>query len=458
MHILSRPFSLLFIALIITLWPVQTEAQRLSAQQSKNDLNALIKSIETFNPTLNIYNQIFRKEADLIVASVKTELSLIEHFALISRICALSNEGHYKLGSVQDTLWKGFYNDSYHYLPFSIEVIHDRFYIKQNFSDNPAIKRYDEILTINGKSAPGILMGLYKCVPTDGQITSYADKKISSGFQWMYYFYFEQTESFSITIRPQQGIPKVYNIRALTRSQQASNFKARYPSNNKVDASETSIEEFYTLDFNERYALLTLKSFDRGLAEKHKIKAKKFYKQIFQTLKDSSVYNLIIDLRNNTGGRKEFANEIVPFILQTSGDEFLQKSISWKGKEKTYKMPRANKKLVFKGHIYVLTNGYTYSNGSTLARYLKEFANATVIGTETGTRYEGFAAGSTQYVELPESKLVIGIPRYHITFPKSKKQFTRNQGLLPAIEIHPTWLDWKNGKDIILKTAIQHIK
>ncbi|MEL6141342.1 MAG: S41 family peptidase, partial [Bacteroidota bacterium] len=140
-----------------------------------------------------------------------------------------------------------------------------------------------------------------------------------------------------------------------------------------------------------------------------------------------------------------------------NADPFLKKTVSWSGKEKVYKMPKAAKE-VFQGSIYVLVNGKTYSAGSTLARYLKEYGNATVIGTETGTRYEGFAAGSRQDIHLPNTQISVGIPRYHITFPTSEKQQTANRGLLPDYTIEPTIETFTKGIDLHVAEAIELIR
>ncbi|MTI19891.1 hypothetical protein E1176_02550 [Fulvivirga sp. RKSG066] len=185
--------------------------------------------------------------------------------------------------------------------------------------------------------------------------------------------------------------------------------------------------------------------------EKHKIKVKSFYKDIFNQLKTNDIKTLVLDLRDNTGGRNEFAEDMVPFILKSENDTpYLKKTISWEGKEKIYDMPKASKD-VFSGKIFVLVNGRTYSAGSMLTRYLREFAQATVIGEETGTRYEGFAAGSKQFVTLSNSQLRIGIPRYHITFPPSEKQTTSNRGLIPDYTVEYKIEDLIKERDLHLE-------
>ena len=108
---------------------------------------------------------------------------------------------------------------------------------------------------------------------------------------------------------------------------------------------------------------------------------------------------------------------MVPYILKDDRTApYLKKTISWEGKTKTYKFPK-RAKLAFSGQVFVLVDGRTFSDGNTLARYFHAFADATIIGEETGTRYEGFAAGSSHHITLTHTGLDIGIPRYHILFP-----------------------------------------
>jgi len=86
---------------------------------------------------------------------------------------------------------------------------------------------------------------------------------------------------------------------------------------------------------------------------------------------------------------------------------------------------------------------------------LKEYGEAIFIGEETGTCYEGFAAGSKQYVTLKNAQFRIGIPRYHITFDQSKKQITSNRGLLPDYEIEPIIQDLLEEKDLYMAKAME---
>ena len=149
---------------------------------------------------------------------------------------------------------------------------------------------------------------------------------------------------------------------------------------------------------------------------------------------------------------------MIPYFISNKPEErILRTSISWEGKERVYKIPSPSGN-VFRGKIYVLVNGRTYSNGHTLARYLKEFADAIIIGEETGTRYEGLAAGSSQYVILEGSGVRIGIPRYQYKFPVSSIQDTSNRGLIPDKEVTYSIQDLISKLDLHLKIAEEMIQ
>lgn len=448
MKILTLILSLAFIA--------STNAQYLASKAIEEDLNFLINNIEKYNPALSVYHPEFREQAKKVLTSVKGDsASVYDYFTKVSHICALANEGHFKLGDWKDIAHKAVIEDKIGYLPLATLLTSKKLYVLKDISNERQLKKGDEIVAINGMSMEDILILLLKVTPSDGDITTYAYKKIDDGFNWMYLLYIEQPDSFSIDYLTKGGESKTANIKALIRSNQFENFEKYYGSEKQEPSTD---EGFYKLSYKDDYAILTLPSFDFRRVNKYDVDAKKLYKTLFTEFNSKGLQHLIIDLRDNTGGRNEFANAIVPYIMkQNSTDEYMKKTISWAGKEKVYKLPKPSKQ-VFKHNIYVLVNGKTYSAGSSLTRYLKEYGNATVIGTETGTRYDGFAAGSEHNIILPNSNITIGIPRYHILFPKSKIQQKFNRGLIPDYEINYTFQDYLENRDLHKEKAIEIIK
>ncbi|WP_152001050.1 MULTISPECIES: S41 family peptidase [unclassified Imperialibacter] len=438
---------------ILTLLTLASVAQTYTDSQVKEDLQFLIGSIEEFEPALYGYNPDFKEKTDAVIRSVVSDMSVLAYFSLASKIVSLANEGHFNLGDWSDVAHKGFVDNTYKYMPLSVMVIDDRIFVWINSANSEELQRGDEILSINGRASADIIASMLPYIPSDGHIETYRLKSLTMGFPWMYYLYVEQPESFAFEYK-RQGQRSTVTIEALTREGWTANYQQRKSA---APEEATGVKQVYEFDIKGDVAVLTLKDFTRSLVEKHDLEAGKLYEEIFEQLKTSQVSSLIVDLRDNTGGRNEFADDLIPFIMKEAGKGLFKTTESWKGKKKDYSLPKMDK-LAFDGAIYALVNGRTYSAGAEIARYLKEYGNATVIGEETGTRYEGFAAGSTQSIVLPNSGIRIGIPRYHLAFPPSSSQKTSNRGLLPDHEVRYTIEDLMNEKDLEMEVALGLIK
>ena len=408
-----------------------TYSQDLSARQVKEDLVFLRTQMETYHAGLQVYNPRFNQQSDSLLNSVQEGMSLIEYFRLISRQVNFGHEGHYDVGSWSDTVHTGFANNAYRYLPMAVHVQNHRIFIMDTYTGNTLLNEGDEILSVNNKKTADILDHLYSFMASDGYIESNMDKKLTDAFNWKYYLYVEQPEEFVMEYKERTTNEiKTVTVKAITIQQMRENYPKTHTAQNTSAPATPGVEEVYKLDIKDGTAYFQLKSFDWRLIEKYKLKADKLYKDIFQEIAGANVQNLVVDLRYNTGGRSEFADEMLPYIIKTESKEVYRTSVSWRGKKEAFKLP-VKSKWAFEGSVYILVNGKTFSAGATLARYLREYADAIAIGEEAGARYEGFVAGSKQDITLPNSKINIGIPRYHTDFPPSGKQPTSNKGLLP---------------------------
>ena len=182
------------------------------------------------------------------------------------------------------------------------------------------------------------------------------------------------------------------------------------------------------------------------------MKPHKAYRRIFDEISIAGSKNLIIDLRGNRGGRREFVAALIPYLLKEKRSGPWQESVSWKGKKNSYKIPQPSKRA-FEGEVYVLVNGGSFSNGSIAAMLARELGDATIIGEESGGRYEGVVAGSSHYLMLPNMRLGVRIPRYAKRFPIITKQTTKGRGVIPDYEVRPSIGSVLGKKDIVLTTA-----
>lgn len=271
--------------------------------------------------------------------------------------------------------------------------------------------------------------------------------------------------------------------------------KAKRKHNSKYGFIKERNEYTRNLNFvgkDSTIALLKIRGFTNGDYEA-------FYDETFNVLDSLKTKTLIIDLRNNFGGRlkeitylysyltdkdfvminpsevntrslllksvmsntkslssKLFAGAISPFIY---GYDFLFKSkkkdgqLYYKFKSSKEEEPKPNN---FKGKIYVLTNGNSFSASSILSTKLHGAKRATFVGEETGGAYNGTVAGYYKYYELPNSKVKVRMGLAHIDAPN--KTNPDGYGIKPDVEILPTLENRLNNRDPELEWVLSDIE
>lgn len=238
-------------------------------------------------------------------------------------------------------------------------------------------------------------------------------------------------------------------------------------------------------------ALIKIRGFTNGNFEA-------FYDETFATLDSLKTKTLIIDLRNNFGGRlkeidylysfltdqnytlinKSETNTRFPFLKGTMSNTnpiglkifagliapFVSTIELFKTSKKEGKLyyrlssakEKESKQLNFKGEIYVLINGNSFSASSILSSQLQGSKRATFVGEETGGAYNGTVAGVMKIYELPNTKVRARIGLLHID--SKYKTETEGYGVKPDVEITPTYQDRLNGYDPELEWVLKNIE
>ena len=236
-------------------------------------------------------------------------------------------------------------------------------------------------------------------------------------------------------------------------------------------------------------ALLKIKHFELG-------NSALFYDQSFSKIESHKTQTLIIDLRNNPGGSLKEINTLYSYLSdstyvfiepfqvvskttliektpysnapliakilltpfyapytffkvhkKTNGNYYASNSVS---------KPKTIDKNAFKGKIYVLINGGTFSAASIISSNLKGSKRATFVGEETGGAYNGTVAGIMPTLKLPHSKIKITIGL--LVVAPFHKTTIEGHGVFPDKEITPTINDFINGKDPELNWILEDIK
>ncbi len=195
---------------------------------------------------------------------------------------------------------------------------------------------------------------------------------------------------------------------------------------------------------------------------------------LFTTLSERKVKNLIIDIRSNLGGSTSVNEQLLQYIgkkpYTSVSEAFVKTSEPLKkycGKEKEFmpyvinevkkyhtgKPEVSTNPLLFKGNVYVLAGTETFSSAANFVAVVKDCGLATVIGEETG----GLASGYGDYLifKLPKSRLKLRVATKYLVRPNGS---TIPQGVIPDITIEKTLDDKLYNRDVVLRKTVELIK
>jgi C-terminal processing protease CtpA/Prc len=282
------------------------------------------------------------------------------------------------------------------------------------------------------------------------------------------------------------------NQKKLKLSKKERKEKAKFNSKYGFNSlTKTFTRELKFLDKDSLTAMMSIKAFSNGNSHD-------FYEDAFNQLSEANTKNLIIDLRNNGGGRLNEIADLYSYLVsepyvfiddyevvsKTSflhmnyfkGSGYITKFFKILGapifyplfyfktrkEENVTYLSNRHSKLCnpkpnnFKGKMYVLINGGSFSASSIISSNLKSNQRAFFVGKETGGAYNGTVAAQIPLVQLPNSKvnLRIGLALVSAT----GKTNIEGRGIFPDKEISPTLDDRKNNIDPELTWILEDIR
>jgi C-terminal processing protease CtpA/Prc len=256
---------------------------------------------------------------------------------------------------------------------------------------------------------------------------------------------------------------------------------------------DKSMREFKMIGTDSSIAYLKIRGFSGG----HRW-SRKFYEETFRTIDSLESKNLILDLRDNTGGSLKEIGNLYGYLTNTeytlvnplkTKRRMVETKAIWSGRSSffgnifkifatpgfvvydiintkkdgdkfvkmdKYTKPQMPKEKAFKGDIYVLINGLSFSASSILSNNLHGSQRAVFIGQETGGAYNSTVAGKYLTRFLPNSKLFV--PIWMMNFESDYKTEPDGYGIKPDIEVQPSLEDFLNGNDTVLEKALKVIK
>lgn len=488
--------------------------KQIPASQLKSDVDYARNKLEKLHP--NLYWYISKKDLnqkfDNLKAAITKPMTNKEFYLKISPIVASVHEGHAIVYPPTKMLkWKeNEAKNKYGATPlskFEFETFNNKLYILKNNSLDSTLKAGTEIIKVNNKPPADYIEKYRNNFASDGFNKTYIDNRLSKGFSTFFYFENDITDSVQCTIRyhdttrnvslrrisPSKSIRKnaPSKISPLDKEKMRKEaVKNKYLGYDKSSKKYSKNLNFYEADSS--IAVMKLNNFSKG-------QSKKFFHNSFNMLAKLKTKTLIIDLRDNPGGKINEISDLYSYLVD-SNFVFLDKSIvvsktsvlhvgyfsgiPWgvkitraafypllvaimtvpffkirKDKEGRYiyhnsqnkaQRPKPNN---FKGNVYVLINGGSFSASCILSSNLKGAKKATFVGSETGGAYNGTVAGMIPVFTLPHSKLRLRFGLVVIQPPY--KTNIEGRGIFPDVEITPTLEDRLKNVDPELEWALQ---
>ena len=429
---------------------------------------AVLEDLSTLRESLidahyNVYAYTTEQTFDSAYHSVendilKDSLSFLEATNHFQRLISVIKNGHTEIPFPGQSY--GEYAEAGGTLfPLEIALEDDKALIRKNWSDDQSIPIGSELASINGISISEILSGIYPQVSAERPYFRNAKIELYSLPRYYWQVYGRQ-DDFEVEIRSGDTVRK-HPLKAVSV---VEGFEMK---------STFLLASAMQLKFMGTTAYMNPGGFG-GDEEKYR----RFIDSSFAQIKQKKSTDLILDLRNNSGGNDSFSDYMVSYIadkpfkwnskftLKTS--RFLKEHVRqnndttsayWKevlsrkdGEVYEYAydpyQPQPKDKR-FTGNVYVLVNRHSHSQSAVTASQIQDYGFGTIVGEETGD-YPSLYASVFSY-QLPNTGIAVQVSKGYIVRVNGS---TAEQGVMPDIFIRDHLLD---ENDEILNGLLEKI-
>lgn len=488
--ILPAILTLLFMLSFIPI----TKAQRIPPPLPKKaphllveDLRILRSLLEKHHPSLYWYTS--RDSMDLYfdasIAGITDSLNEVEFKNHVSKLIAHIRCGHTSV-RFSRAYMKVAQRYRYPQFPLSLKVWDDSLVVLASAYRNDSIlKRGTVVTAINGRSPEQLVTPLYQYISTDGYSENHKSQLLSSNFPgWYKTIYGDSDSVYQIQYLDDTGQTQLTDRKAYTpvvdTSARRGVARPQPPRLTRREIRKLNLlsKRSLSIDTLSRTAFMRLTTFTGG-------RLKAFFRRSFKTMKKLGIEDLVIDLRENGGGRVSNSIRLTQYLSDTpfkigdtvmangrslppakymrskilywfamrfAGTRMEDGRIHYRRYERHVFSPRSRHH--FEGRLYVLQGGYTFSAATMFIAQVQGQEHVRVLGEETGGGNYGNSAMFIPKLVLPNSKLEVSMPLYRLVIDSTRK---KGGGILPDIEVKPSSYAIQQGFDVKVREALRLI-
>lgn len=442
--------------------------EKFPADSIKSWTHDILSEASSAHPGMYRYTE--KSEFDSLIKSmlltVNDSLTTIEFYRKLKPLFAQIGCLHTSVTLSKEA--KEYYQKVLKFIPIEVFINDDRqVFVTKNHDEENKITLGSEILSINNQPTSEIMDVLYHAVPSDGYNQTLKALMLNHRFAFWYQSMISTTDSFSIEVRTANQT-RTYNLPGVTEEV--------FPS---FESVEHANEKQLRFELEGDIGLLTVHSFAKSVIKKNGQNFDKFIQQAFKTLNEKEVKNLVIDLRNNTGGTDGNAAFLTSYFFdkpfkywqhpvemtEDMAEQFkiwyrifykmpkkVDSTYYWKGangwltKEFNYYKVQKPAKHNYKGTVYLITNGACMSSCADVVAILSHNNKAKVVGQETGGGYQGNTSGMMPTTKIP-ANLEMTIPLQKYTNAVDPKK-NIGRGTIPDFMTTPSLQSRMKKRDV----------
>ncbi|MEO9144029.1 MAG: S41 family peptidase [Ginsengibacter sp.] len=334
------------------------------------------------------------------------------------------------------------------------------------------------ITAINGLKNADMIDTLFKYMPEDGYSENVNYIRLSSDFPYFHRNIFGLYKNYRVDYTDTNGVAKSVSVPYFSPvPDSVTKEKNEIRIRRKKMTHEEKLNEIRSLHYDSSFAFMTVNGFSKG-------HLKSFFRRSFRELRRNKTKNLVIDIRANGGGDIVKSVLLARFLQNNSfkvADSAYSKSntlrpytkyissgfinnvglklVTHKVKADEYHFGywerhtfRPKRKNHFKGQVFVLTNGLTFSAASLFCNEVRGQNNITLVGEITGGGWYGNSGIMIPSITLPHTKIKVRLPFFRLV--QYNDLSIKGSGVVPDIYIGPSWRDILKGVD----TKVESVK